>query len=59
MTVTIEFKCKRCGLLTPGLAELSAGVKPNEKIQFSVSCFHCGKRLVKATTAAKAARSKR
>jgi hypothetical protein len=55
--VTIEFLCRRCGLLTPGLAELPAEYKPHERVVFSVKCFHCGKPVTKTTTIAKAIRA--
>jgi uncharacterized Zn finger protein len=58
MTVEIEFLCPRCGLLTPGVAEVPPEVKPHTKMTFHVKCFHCGRNLTKVTTPAKAARRK-
>jgi hypothetical protein len=44
-TVGVEFRCDRCGLLTPGFADLPDDLGPSRQVQLEHVCFHCGAEL--------------
>jgi ribosomal protein L44E len=45
MQVNIEFTCPKCGLWTPGNADVPEGENPKRPVTLKHECFHCGSPL--------------
>lgn len=41
MNLTVEFTCPKCGLWTPGYAEVPDDVDQRRKLTLSHTCLHC------------------
>jgi hypothetical protein len=39
--VTVDFLCPKCGLSTPGRAEVPDDMDPDRPVQWENECYHC------------------
>ena len=50
MKFDVEFRCKRCGLLTPAVVEVPDDFPPATKFWLCHRCHHCDARMYRVTT---------
>lgn len=51
MKHTVEFKCGKCGLLTPAIADIPDDTPDGQKLRLIAECFYCGTELTRDETA--------